>query len=568
LAYYYFLDMSQHRLSRAAIIGVASALALGYAVPASAFYLEVPQVLKELAARFRPAATVNADENETVGPGPGPEMPPPPVSPAAGTPAQDQPQPSPYRAEMPPAMPLDESRTPNQPPRREFMGEGEFRGERGERREGLPDEGRREENGETRRGPEMPPEGEFRDDFRRGVKEMDRQMNEVEFMIRNGERSGQPVPKEMRERYERGEQMMDNLREGRGPEDMRDFNMDEFGETVDELEQDRRRLEEEKRRLSQLQREVKNIERGLANFEKQAARLQRQKLAVPAGLSEQMVKIKEVLAAVKAAKTWEEAEAAGVEDMHDLMQSLDEWRQELEMLARWPQTAKQIDRELSKLAQAVKKAKTLAARLAKKEIDISAQLAALEDGYNRLKDVRAQAGAHVAAGNSQAAFDLLESDFFGQTDDIYENQRLIEMMGNLGRFNSDFTRGVKKIEKTITKLKRQKVDTADMERMLSDMKSSGAALLSMIKNKDFDPDEVLSSLMDLENLKQELDEAIGAATGEEEELPWQKGKDQFSAPRLSSEFQRIVPRRERTDEPPADFGPPSKPLDEASEAQG
>ena len=83
-------------------------------------------------------------------------------------------------------------------------------------------------------------------------------------------------------------------------------------------------------------------------------------MIVPAGITANVEKVKAIIVDIKSGKT------ENAEDIFDAMQELDQDRGQLEMLARWPQTVKEMDRELKNLAREMKRAKTIVDRLSKK----------------------------------------------------------------------------------------------------------------------------------------------------------------------------------------------------------
>lgn len=456
-------------MSKAILKGGMAAMAvvavLAQATPAQAFYLHVPEALKEYIARIQ-APNVFAGETETLAP--------PPTG-------------------------------------------GEF----------VP-------------MPEPHEQPQFTD-FKRGTQQMDQQMKEMEFMLDRNEQRGIPPNPDMKDRLERSKQMVGDLKSMGSPEELRNFDLSNLEKTVGDLDQDREEMKRTQQRRAQLQREVRGMEQGIKQFEKQLSRLTAQKLPIPAEISEKVAKIKAIIAAIKSAKSEEEFEAIDVESLHELMSELHEGQQELEMLFRWPQTLKQINREITQLNKDLKRAKATVDKLAKKNIDVSSFYASFEEGVKKLQAVREEAILNVAAGDAEGAFSLLEEGFFDHMDDIRENNRIIQMMSNLGRFTSEFKRGLAEGKRTITALKRQKIDTAQLETLLKDVEAKGNEIAEMVKSKDLDEEVISDALQDLENLKQEFTSLADELRGEEEERPWEGGKKQFAAPTFNTNLEKLLP---------------------------
>ena len=136
-------------------------------------------------------------------------------------------------------------------------------------------------------------------------------------------------------------------------------------------------------------REMRRIETGVKAFDKQVQKLIKQKLAVSEEITSNLEAVKALIIDIKSGKM------ENAEDIFDLMQTLDQHRGELEMLARWPQTVKQMERELKNLTRELKRVKPIVDRLVKKGIDLTATYSNFESGVNQLKDVKGAAGVKV-----------------------------------------------------------------------------------------------------------------------------------------------------------------------------
>ena len=292
-------------------------------------------------------------------------------------------------------------------------------------------------------------------------------------------------------------------------------------------QQDARQKQMEKQQLSQMKKGMKGMERGLSMFDKQIAKLTKQGIAVPTECADNLTKIKGIITAVKVAETFEAVQEAGVEDIQDSMQSLNDCRQQLEMLARWPRTIKQLNSEVKRLESALKRDKSIVAKLLKKEIDLSEEYGAFENAVSGIKAVRDEAISKIKSGDSEGAFSMLEEEFFGAMQDVWEKDRIIQTMSNLGRFTSNFKRGIADEQRTIKSLKRSKVDTSTLEDLLAQSQEKGQELIVILKTKPIDEDAVMSGLQELEDLRSQFDNARQELSGKEESRPWEQGPQQF-----------------------------------------
>ena len=72
-------------------------------------------------------------------------------------------------------------------------------------------------------------------------------------------------------------------------------------------------------------------------------------------------------------------------EIFDLMRDLDESRGQMEMLARWPQTVKEMDRQVKNLERKLKRSKSTVDRLNKNGIDLSSVYSQFESSVAKIK---------------------------------------------------------------------------------------------------------------------------------------------------------------------------------------
>ncbi|MEK7097437.1 MAG: hypothetical protein AAB906_01155, partial [Patescibacteria group bacterium] len=68
------------------------------------------------------------------------------------------------------------------------------------------------------------------------------------------------------------------------------------------------------------------------------------------------------------------------------------------------------------------------------------------------------------------ALDRLHEEFFGAMDDMWSGEQVISMSLNIKKGLTQMNRDIKDAEMTIKKLKRQKIDTKDLENLLAQSK--------------------------------------------------------------------------------------------------
>lgn len=388
-------------------------------------------------------------------------------------------------------------------------------------------------------------------DMKRHIKQIERNIKEFEILLNKEEKKGTAISAEIKDKIVKAKELIVASLNATTISALKEVDTDELQNIMNDLEEYRRNVLEAAQRLAGMKRGIRGMNTNLKMFEKQIVRLKKQNIMVPAEILDNVDKLKKLIAAINTAKTWEEAENAGMEDMQEMMQSLDESRQRLEMLARWPQTLKQVNREIANLTRVLKRSKIMTNSLAKKEIDVSSHYSAFEEAVKKLKTARDEAASKIKEGDSEGAFDILENDFFGQMEDVWQNQRIIETMNNLGRFNSEFKKGIAEAQWTVRVLKKKGLNVAELEEILSQSKAKGAEILAMLKTKDVDEEEILSLLDELENLRQQFEEQMRELNGQDKEMPWENGPQQFRKVEMSPGVVRYLPSKPAPESAPA-----------------
>ncbi len=505
---------------------------LGLILPARAFYLEIPRSLQAFRAPKKTQNTVIFTQTTDGSSGD--------VAPIPTAPPDTITTPQPTAPQQPitqPQQPMD-NQQPQQPQPQQQNQQFDSGNQMGPQDQQGPSEEQQKQQQERQMK-----------DAQRGVRQMGTNIKQLERMFLNAEKKGIVIPQEIKDKLKKAAAIIAAMQNATTAEELQSSGMDEIGDIMQDLDEARRTLIEDGQRLQDMKKGMAGLERGLVMFEKQIAKLTKQNIAVPSGLTDNLAKIKIILAAVKAAKTMEEAQSAGIDDLQDLMQNIDESRNQLEMLSRWPQTLKQIDRDLKQFAASLKRSKTMVNSLLKKGIDLSSVYSDFESAINKLKTVRDDAAAKMSSGDSEGAFDALENDFFGQIEDAWQYQKTIEMMSNLDRFTSDLKRGLAQAQQIINKLNKQKIDTSELQVLFDQTKSKGNEVLALLKVKPLDEETIMAGMEELWNLKEEFESKVAELTGEEETMPWETGQKQFQQLSMPSGLQKMIPQKQNSPAP-------------------
>lgn len=364
--------------------------------------------------------------------------------------------------------------------------------------------------------------------LQQGAKGMENGIKQFEALVKKAEKAGSSVSAEIKQKYSDLKEHIQKIKNAKSADEIEGIDTDSMQSDINEVMESAGQAIQNAQQLKGLKQGITGMEKGLKAFESQLARITKQKAVIPAEITEKVASIKAKIAAVKAAKTWEEAEAAGVEELQDSMESLNDYRDQLEVLMRLPQMQKQLDQQMNNLTKELKKTQAIVTKLQKQGVDLNEEQAAFAAAVNQLKAVRDDALAKVKSGNSEeikTALDDLEENFFGQLQDAWENSRIIQTMSNLGRFQSEFKKGVADAQKRIAQLKKKKVNTTELAAILKQSQDKGNAVLALIKVKPMDEDAVMDGISEIEDLRTQFTEAADELSGVA--MPWETGPDQF-----------------------------------------
>ncbi|MFH0856709.1 MAG: hypothetical protein V1860_02320 [bacterium] len=380
-------------------------------------------------------------------------------------------------------------------------------------------------------------------DMKKGNKDMEKNLTRLSDMFKKAEKEKTAIPEEIKNKLSQANEIINSLKAAQTAEEMQNIDMQGLNDLMGELDEAREVLIDQAQRLKDMKRGLKDITKELAKFEKQVEKLKKQKMAVPEELAEILKKIKSTVTAIQNAKTWEEAEAAGIEDMRDLWEALDENRQKLEMLSRWPQTLKETDKQLKQLDKELQRAKKTADKAKKNGMDFSDVYAEFEDEVKKLKNAKAAALKKMAEGDGEGAFEAIENNFFDQMEYTWEHQRIISTLNELGKFKANFKKGLNELNALMKKLKKKKIDITEIEKLLIYTTMRGKEIESLLKVKPIDADKIVDLLYELEDLRQEFYDKTDKLTGDEEMMPWENGTSQFKTPILPDSISKLIPQK-------------------------
>ncbi len=380
-------------------------------------------------------------------------------------------------------------------------------------------------------------------DMKKGSKDMEKNLARLSNMFKKAEKDGTVIPQDIKDKLTKANEIIKSINAAQTAEEMQNIDMQDLNDIMRELEEARMVLIDQAQQLKDMKRGLKDMTKELAKFEKQVEKLKKQKITIPEELSETLGKIKSTVAAIQNAKTYEEAQAAGIEDMRDLWEALNENRQKLEMLSRWPQTLKEVDKQLKQIDKELARAKKTTEKAKKNGLDFSDVYAEFEDAVNKLKSAKGVALKKMAESDGEGAFEVIQDDFFDQMDDTWEHQRIISTLNNLGRFKSEFKKGLNELNALMKQLKRKKIDITEIEKLIVYATARGKEIETLLKAKPIDADKIIDLLYELEDLRQEFYDKADELTGDGEIMPWEKGTALFQTPALPDSVSKLIPQK-------------------------
>ena len=66
-------------------------------------------------------------------------------------------------------------------------------------------------------------------------------------------------------------------------------------------------------------------------------------------------------------------------------------------------------------------------------------------------------------------------------EDVWQFDKVIQTMNNLGQFKSEFKRGITQAQQTIKKLEKKKLNVTEVKEILQEVQAKGNAILETLK---------------------------------------------------------------------------------------
>lgn len=368
-----------------------------------------------------------------------------------------------------------------------------------------------------KKGEEMQKQGEAKQlaGLKKGAAGMERALKQFENKFAKLEKSGLRLSENTREKLNSVRTEVEKIKSAQAASEIEDVDQDGLQEKLASLGDEIGGYSQ----MQGLKKMLASMNRGLASFEKQLAKFIRQGLVIPVVVTDDLAKLKAGLQAINDAKNPDDLKDVSPDELGDLMTKVNESRPQLEMLSKWPRILKQADQQITSFKKQLTKTKALVDKLTTQGVDVTADYATFESDVTALQTVRDEADALIKAGQSEEAFTKMEDEFFNNLDNVGEHQRVIQNMANLSRFIPEFKKGLAAAKTQITKLKKKKIDTTELQSIYDQALAKGNEITDMIKAKSTDDEAMVAAMDAMENLKQQFqdkaDELAGGKT-----MPW------------------------------------------------
>lgn len=283
-------------------------------------------------------------------------------------------------------------------------------------------------------------------------------------------------------------------------------NVEELQRKGEEMQ--KRGEEAQGRGLNGMKRGVKGMKKPISSLEKTIDKVQKAGYTVSQEIIDALAKGKAAIAIIESTSDMEEATTA-IEQFNEFVDVMEPNMEPLNMLANFPKILSQATRTLNQLQ---KNFTTMKAKVAKTEMDLSENVNDIQAKIDALKAVYTLAQELATAGDAVNAFDKLENEFFEPMQDAYQSVGMLQAALNISTAVKNVDKGIKNAEKVITKMKKKKFDTAELQTIVDQAKAKSAELKALVKVKDFDPDAAVAILEELDTLQSDFGDKVDELT--------------------------------------------------------
>ncbi|MEK7161191.1 MAG: hypothetical protein AAB729_00675 [Patescibacteria group bacterium] len=265
----------------------------------------------------------------------------------------------------------------------------------------------------------------------------------------------------------------------------------------------------DEQRFEMMKRNLKQFTREVVRIKTQIQSLQKKGVNIPVELSGAIAQMDAIAEKIKNAENADAIED-DMNDFQDATNTIREWMPKLGRMAQMPQMFKQAEKEISKAEKAYA---SDAKRIKSSKIDLNDLLAEFRKAIDEQKGVLDQV-KQLSGNDPEKAIDDLQDNFFGNMDNMWEKERVIQMALNIKQGISQMSREMKDADKLIKKLKAKKLDTGELEQLLAQAKAELEQVKVLAAAKPIDPESLMDQIEKMMDIKQEFGDKVQELTGD------------------------------------------------------
>ncbi|MBI5753947.1 hypothetical protein HZA40_02275 [Candidatus Peregrinibacteria bacterium] len=260
-----------------------------------------------------------------------------------------------------------------------------------------------------------------------------------------------------------------------------------------------------------LKKSVKNMHKATDQMDKTITKLAKTGYDAPVGVVDALAKAKAAIAIIEAATEFSDEVTNALDDFNSFIDSLDANIEAMNMLANFPRILKQADSNLAKLEKNFDKVK---GKLQKNGVDVGDAVTNTQAKIDALKATLDKAKQSATTGKAEEAFDSLENDFFPNLEDSFQSVGMLDAVNSLtkGAVRA-IEKGIAQAEKMVNKVEKQSKDVVSPRDIITKSKAKLDELKSLLKSKDFNPDDAVSLLEELDGYRMDFETAMEDITG-------------------------------------------------------
>lgn len=261
-----------------------------------------------------------------------------------------------------------------------------------------------------------------------------------------------------------------------------------------------------------MQRQIATFGKQLGRIKSRIATLEKKGVKAPQDLADALAKADELIAKMKAAKSFNDLGDAA--DIGDVLQDVSETVQDrlptMERLANLPKIYARIDKQLKTFDRQLAADKKAAAS---SKIDLSKAVGDVEAALNTVKAAYADAKAKIAGDDADAGFDELQGDVFDGFAGVAQAHAVFQQVRQLRTSMIQGARQLTQFQNTLDRLKKRGKDTTAAQEVLAEGKAKFEELKTAAAAQPFDAENVAGLLGYLADIRDkftaELDELNG-----------------------------------------------------------